>query len=479
MGEPSIPVALGPQGNIVPIEEAERFKTDYYRCKECGEILNPRKGAVRTHYYAHKGGVLEDKSCSLSSQTDVDELVDELRTSDVEKDESRRRIRRYIGEIPGGGIRLFGVLPSLDWDTVPRGTAIDTLLDEMTIRTDGLDNPPVPGNFHPSEPEALFDLNPDATEFTVDIEANGQLESLEGEWNAEQVADGDLFAGDQSRARYRREDQQIKQGEWVYLVVSETPESLPDVVNSRPLGPFEVLGFPAQNETQNLLEAYGEGLTTDQYGFDADVILPPSVHPTSEAPIEGREGQTALISVTPSPEIDPIFEVVSIPREPGDRVEIDPTGPGNPRYFETEFPYGGSRRISIHQRNSNRHRMIHLHSVDESANHAGKSIESDDLIELRIELDEGEEVLTPFGEDPHIKISNQADIATLPGRVSYAGPEGLEIEFTAKFRSGSPHGTIVRRSSTEIEQVIPEISQWGQQGCREVVFHFDGLGDVY
>jgi len=477
MSEPSIPVALGPHGNVVPIEEAERFKIDYYRCKECGEILNPRKGSVRTHYYAHKKGVLENKTCSLSSQADVEELVDELRTSDVEKDESDRRIRTYLGEAPGGRLRLFGILPAISWDELPPGTDVDVILDEMTVQTDGIKNPPIPRNFHPSEPEVFFELDPSATEYTIEIEGARLPGALTGRWSEQGLDDGDLFAGDQSRARRRRVDQQIKQGEWVYLVTTDVPETLPEIVQSRSLSSYTILAFPARTETQSLLDAYGEGLTTDQYGFDADMILPSAAHPTSEAPIEGHEKQPVLVSVTPAPEIDPTFEVVSIPHRKGDVTEIDPTGPGNPRFYKTEFPSQGSRRISVHQRNSNRHRLVHLHTVDEKTDiHHGEDTSFDPV---GLQLDLGEEILLgPLSGQTRAVISDQALIASLPTRVSYVGPEGLSIEFEAKFRPGSPHGRIVRRSTTDVEQSIPEISQWALQGCEGVVFDFDGLGSA-
>ena len=92
MSDISIPVALDPYGNPVPIEEAIRFKSDYYCCPECGEFLEPRKGTSRAHFYAHKKGVLEDTDCSLSSQADIDRMVDDLRTSDIEQEEKERQI---------------------------------------------------------------------------------------------------------------------------------------------------------------------------------------------------------------------------------------------------------------------------------------------------------------------------------------------------------------------------------------------------
>lgn len=476
MSEPTIPVALGPGGSVVPIEEAERFKTNYYQCPECGEVLNPRKGDKRMHYFAHKRGSLEDTACSLSSQADVDELVDELRTSDVEKEEKARQIRTQIGESPGGRLRFFGVVPSLSWDDVPKGVDVGSVLESTSVRTKGVTNPPISRNFHPSEPEVFFELDPECEEYILEIEGDDRIEALAGEWTASKMTEGDLFVGDQSRALRRRAGKQIKKGEWVYLVISDLPEDLPEVVNSESIGSWNILSFPAREETESLLDAYGEGLTTDKYGFDADVILPAHSHPTSEAPIEGVSEQTTLISIRPSPEINPTFEVVSIPKRTGSVVEIPPTGPGNPRYYTTEFPPEGSRRVSIHQQNSSRHRLIHLHSVDEKSSTGGQI--SIGEVGIRVDLDDREYLLVAQRDQSGLEISEQGIIASLPSRVSYVGPEGLRIEYTARFGSDSPHGTQITRSTTDLEQAIPEIGQWAMQGCKNVVFDFDGLGTV-
>jgi len=46
-------------------------------------------------------------------------------------------------------------------------------------------------------------------------------------------------------------------------------------------------------------------LTTDDYGFDADVILPAHAHPTIEAPIYGDPSETVLVGITPAEILDP------------------------------------------------------------------------------------------------------------------------------------------------------------------------------
>jgi len=179
------------------------------------------------------------------------------------------------------------------------------LLDDLEVTTDGVTNPPVPSNFHPSESETIFSLNPTAEEFVVDIQGPDELGPILGKWTSDGFEKGDLFVGDQSRARRHRSNRQIKQGEWVYLLTKILPNRLPDVVETHDVGSFNVLAFPARESTEDLLEEYGEGLTTDDYGFDADVILPAHAHPTIEAPIYGDPSETVLVGITPAEILDP------------------------------------------------------------------------------------------------------------------------------------------------------------------------------
>lgn len=479
MSELSIPVALDPHGNPVPIEEATRFKTDYYRCPECSEIVNPRKGSVRTHYYAHKRGVLEETSCELSSQADVDRMVDEFRTSDVEEEEKERQIRLYLEEVHGSYVNLFGVIPSLEWEDIEPGTDVDPLLDQLTIETDGVNHPPSPQSFHPSEPEVFLDLDSSVEEFSVRISNADQLEKLQGHWTTEGLSDGDLFIGDQNRARRHTRKRQVKEGEWIYAVTDTKPSSLPDLASVYTLESFSVIGFPVQEETQDLLKEYTDESIADQYGFNANVVLPASANPTSEEPIDGQHGEPVLICVTPDEEIDPTFEVVSVPRKENDVTVIEPTGPGNPRYHRTTFPEEGSRRISIHQRNSSRHRLVHLHAGEDESSAGLDSISAgSEQIGLLVDLEDEDVLLSPLNGQSTITVGSEIDPVSLPARVSYVGPEGLEIELKARFPETAAHGPLVSRSTESLEELLPEISHWAAQGCRLVTFNFDSLGSV-
>lgn len=478
MSELSIPVALDPHGNPVPIEEAVRFKTDYYRCPECGEIVNPRKGTVRTHFYAHKKGVLEDTSCELSSQADVDRMVDEFRTSDIEQEEMERQIRLYLEEVHGSFVNLFGILPSLEWEDVEPGADVDRLLKRLEIETTGVNNPPSPQSFHPSEPEVFLDLDESVGEYSIRISNADHLEKLQGHWTADGLSDGDLFIGDQNRARRHINNRQVKEGEWVYAVTNTAPRSLPNLASVYFLESFSIIGFPVQEGTGDLLEEYTDDSMADQYGFNANIVLPADANPTSEEPIEGESGEPVLICVTPDEEIDPAFEVVSVPRKDNDVTEIEPTGPGNPRYYRTTFPKEGSRRISIHQRNSSRHRLVHLHAGESEARAGLDTSGESEQIGLRVDLDDDQVLLSPLTGQSSITVGPEINLVSLPSRISYVGPEGLEIQVKARFSADAPHGPLVSRSTEALVKLLPEISHWATQGCEQVTFSFDSLGSV-
>lgn len=477
MSDLSIPTALDPHGNHVPIAEA-MHKLDYYRCPRCKEFVDPRQGPKR-QYFAHKRGVLdpEDKTCPLSSQADIDEMVDELRKSDIEEGEDQRSIRIYLGERYEDQLECFGIIPSLEWGHIPPGADVDRLLSQVDITTEGITNPPVPENFHPRESETVVSLDPDAGEFEVDITGPEELDAITGLWTAEGLSPGDLFVGDQRRARRHQSNRQIKEGEWVYVLTSVAPPYLPELVTTYEIGSLDALAFPAREETEDLLEDYGEGLTTDEYGFDADVILPADAHPTIEAPVYGTPREQALIGVTPSEGIDPMFEVVAIPKRTGDVVDLEPTGPGNPRYYPTTIPRSGSRRVSIHQRNSDRHRLVHLHPVNPDDRTPALD---PDTRQIGIELHVGDEsvLLSPLKEKQTYRFDREFNPHTLPAILEYTGPEGLELEVTGSFIDAAKFGPILTRFTTALDELAGELGNWITNGCESIRIDFGGHGGV-
>jgi len=251
----SIPFGLDPEGTKTPIEEAQR-KSDYYRCPECGEFLTPRIGTKR-QYFAHKQGVLEDISCSLSSDEGVEKMIEDLRTSDIEEGERERSIRTYLGQRHDGGIELFGIVPSLSWDQIQEDEDVDTLLEKVEIEATGITHPPVPSNFHPSEAEVTLDLDPTADSYELQISGPDVLGSITGTWTTSGLQHGDLFVGDETRAQRYNSDHQVRKDMWVYLVSKNPPKSEVSFVDVYDFAKVSLVGFRASEKTEPFLDRWG------------------------------------------------------------------------------------------------------------------------------------------------------------------------------------------------------------------------------
>jgi hypothetical protein len=246
-------------------------------------------------------------------------------------------------------------------------------------------------------------------------------------------------------------------------------------VSTYGIGSLDSLAFPAREETKELLEEYGEGLTTDDYGFDADVVLPADAHPTIEAPVYGTPVEQVLIGATPSDEIDPMFEVVAIPKRASDVVDLEPTGPGNPRYYSTTIPRDGSRRVSIHQRNSDRHRLVHLHPVDSDKRTPDREARK---IGIQLYVDDEPVFLSPVNDRKDYEFDQELNPHTLPAILEYDGPEGLELEVTGSFINDAQFGPLITRFTTAIDELAGELSNWVINGCESVRIEFGGYGAV-
>lgn len=404
-------------------------------------------------------------------------MIEDLRTSDIEEGERERSIRTYLGQRHDGGIELFGIVPSLDWRQFQGDEDVDALLEKVEIEATGVTHPPVPSNFHPSEAEVTLDLDPAADGFQLQITGPDALASVTGTWTASGIQHGDLFVGDEIRAQRYGSDRQVQKEMWVYLVTENPPQSEVSFIDVYDFADVSLVGFRASEKTEAFLDHYGGGLSTDNYGFDADIVLPAHVNPTVEAPIYAPPHESVLVGVIPAEEIDPTFEIVSIPKDANDTVTIDRTGPGNSRYYTTEIPADGSRRVSIHQRNSDRHRLIHLHPSEEST---AKDTPDSESRRIGIEIQDGKErtLLSPIGGPTSKRMPADFNPHLLHTDLRYVGPAGLELEVTATFAEEAPLGPTISRNVSSLDDIISEIVHWIESGCRKAEIRFNGVGAV-
>ncbi|MCU4800239.1 hypothetical protein OB920_07640 [Halobacteria archaeon HArc-gm2] len=404
-------------------------------------------------------------------------MIEDLRTSDIEEGERERSIRTYLGQRNDGGIELFGIVPSLNWDQLQEDKNVDALLEKMDIEATGITHPPVPSNFHPSEAEVTLDLDPTVDSYRLQITGPDALGSITGTWTTPGLEHGDLFVGDETRAQRYDSGRQVRKDTWVYLVSDNPPQTEVSFVDVYDFADVSLVGFRASEKTEPFLDRYGEGLSTGNHGFDADIVLPAHANPTVEAPLYALPEEPTLVGVTPSEEVDPIFEVVSIPKDANETVEIDRTGPGEPRYYVTEIPVDGSKRVSIHQRNSDRHRLIHLHPSEESIS---RIISGPQSRQIGIEIQDGEsrEVLSPISGTSSKRMPADFNPHLLHTNLGYLGPDGLELEVVATFAEEAPLGPTITRDVSVFNNIISEVVHWVESGCIELEIRFDGIGSV-
>lgn len=476
MSEARISAALDPEGQLVPIEAAER-RANYYRCPECGDYLTVRKGEIRRQHFAHAPGTMQEHDCRLGTESGVREMAEEHRKSDTEKSEQERQIRVFLGETYGSTLQLTGVIPALNWDELDDPASIDSALDATTISSQGTSDSPRPSWFHPTEPQVEVELDPTAEAYSIRVDTDGRFDAIDGHWKADGLEHGDVFVGEPNHAERHEADSDplVRKGEWVFIVSEKTPEDVPEGVRMHEIGSWSVIGFEVDENTRSLLREYAGIEKTDKYGFNADILLPPETDPRSEAPIYGMPNEEALVAVVPPEESDPTFEVVSVPSDGEEPAELERTGPGQPRFFRPRFPEQGSRRLSIHW--TSRHRLIHLHA-QESESETGHDWREEPKIGVRVETDDETVFLQPIrGPDSFMVRPSEQD-KSVAEMVSFEGPEGYQAELEGKFPEDADFPQTLRRAEVTFEDAQRLIHMWAQEECDLVTVSFDAAGQV-
>ena len=482
MSSVTIPVANHPKGYPVPIEEAISNKSGFYLCPECGEFLNPRKGTVYTHHYAHAPGVLDNNNCPLATEAGVEEVLDRHRTTPQEKAENARRFHLVLAETPGSVLELYGVVQSLDWDDVDDFSTLDADLEQIMINTAGVETDPVPTDFHPSEPEVHFTLDPDASgtstgfkEYALAVSAADVFSTIHGAWSADYLESGAVFIGERTDAEHVTSTVHSPGGKWAYIILEDAPTGLPDHVNEYSLGKWTVLGFTVDNETIEILKEHGDTDIRDKNGFKANIVLPPYVPPNTKSAIVESPGTEVLIGVRPPETLDPTYEVVTVPKNKGQHTTIEPTGTGSPRLHVETVPEKGSRRVSVHQTGTNRHRLIHLHAASNNQHQTKQSGKSREL-EIAVDTESSHTTLNPLGKNK-FEFDASVDTNKLPDFLSFKGPSGYRLSIEGE-RTEDGVTETSRREGVTFDEFIEELPMWVEQGYRDVHFLFDALGRV-
>lgn len=474
MSEARIPCALDPQGRPVDIYRAEH-KLNYYTCIECGSFLDPRQGEVNVWYFAHAKLDPTSEECPLRTKEGLEDLLQRFRKSDVEKSESNKQIRLILSSNPyTKTVRLFGILPVLRWEDLANPVEVKDVLNSLTFQGEGIISPLQSRIFHPSEPEAKVELDPNADKYELKIKtSNFKYKShLIGDWKAEPISVKDVFSGESNRAERRSSNSRFRNGDTFFVVQNENFQEKIESCENLVMGPWKIIKFEVNDKNKKLINRF-IGIDADTDNFYVDIILPPYATPNSESPISGKPESEALIAIIPPREKDPEFEIVSVPL--GEENKILPRdGNGVPRIFCPHFPSEGSRRLSVHW--GNEHRVINLHA--ESGNKTFQKPWIED-VELGLELrtDGNITKFNPWNIEGAISIES---VKVKENRIALnlIGPGEFKIDIIGIFSEESEDRGLIRKWDMALEDAKSILDSWTKGDCNSIILDYDSLGRI-
>jgi hypothetical protein len=481
MSDPQIRYAIDPDtGNTVDAQAGFLPKKPY-KCIRCGGVLDVYQGAHQIWHFRHRGhrgrfGGENAEDCPLYYGGHYEDLLKDLRTSEIEAAEREKLIRVVVIPPPyGRTLRVCGVLPTIDREELPDGIKVSSLLSSMELVSVGVRTPPVSDLFHPRNAEVLVELDPSAESYEIQIDSQFNYPALTGRWTCDSLREGDVFAGEDERAERIAKVSSINKEETVYVFLP----SLPDWATScYRAGPWYVVPFDLDESTAILLEELSGEKWQNPHSFYADVVLPPDADPRSCSPIIGEPSSAAVIAVIPPPDMDPEFEVVSVPLQKGWLSELPKAGEGKPRWYRIEFPYSGSRRLSIHW--AARHRVLHLHTRSSTSSPAvlQDSLAAENPLGLESEQEGSTSFVESWSSTPiQCKVRDDTRCLSDLGVLAFV-PPGFRFDVVAQFEKSSDVGPSVRRREIEFEDLDQEFRSWVQEGLEEVVMDFDALGSL-
>ncbi|MHB8397193.1 MAG: competence protein CoiA family protein [Leptospirales bacterium] len=358
--EAKIPVALDPRGVTVNIDEALE-NPRYYRCIECKDYLQVRHGDIRAWYFAHYPQNKESPACTLRTIGGIQKLLEELRISPIEKSENNHSLR--IAIIPDyyiKTVRVVAIIQNPISELIGNMEEALNIADSISITGDGLLKKVDSRLFRPSRPIVFLDLDPNATNFRLEFESTPQLKAFNGQWISKGISDGDVFAGSNGILERIENYKKVSENDTYYEIQLNLPEDTKrptlkvgsKFAIEREIGELIIKSEGTEKESKLSLKT-----------FEVDVVEPQLSDPWGRDIIYGSPNSEALLTIRPLKGLDPVFEIVSVPKTVDSIVEIKPTGPGKIRYHRIKFPEVGSRRITIHHADS--HVYLHFFSIKE------------------------------------------------------------------------------------------------------------------
>lgn len=398
----------------------------------------------------------------------------EVRTSPVEKSERQRGLRLVlILNEDTAQTELYGILPTLSWETLEDPSQVGAIIDGLTIAIKGGLAKVSETAFHPNRPEVLLRLDPSALSYEVRVESEVTDLNIAGIWRAEALSERELFVGEWYRGErvLAGASTSVGLGEFVFLVVEEAPD-LGSVPHEKyKLGSRNVVAFELNEVTKSILSRYWDENVLDENAFRVDTVLPAWADPGTESPIEAPPLTHGIIAILPPKDLDPDYEVFQIPFKEEELKLIPRLGAGVPRFIAAAFPEIGSKRINIHW--AGRHRVIHLHADEDDVGSPSPTAEQ----QFGVRIHDKDELLIPWQESSSHTL--RVGIKTEVGRlIEVIGPPGMLVDLHGRFpEEGEVRGT-VRAVDLSLEQVVTRLEDWIYEGCQEASVEFDSLGSV-
>lgn len=475
MSEPRIELGLDPHGRYVHIEEASQL-THYFRCPVCEQFLQVRKGDIRIWYFAHIKAEEDSPECLLRTDVGLKEWTKTVRRSPIERDEKARKLQIIVLINPYiNRLNLYGLLPTPSWEDFSNIEEIENTINSINLFGECLEKPVSLNSFHPSEAEVFITLNPDSKLFKITIGSSPTIPSIVGEWSAPNIRTNDIFIGDSIRAVRVENNYQVKQGDTVFVVLKEQLDPTPPKSRIFRLGSFFVISFEIDQDNNKLVKEFLSHVETDPNAFDVDIILPPFAEPHAIAPIDGVAGSTALIAIIPPENLDPSFEVVSVPLDKEKEIILPNTGLGNPRFYSPTFPNCGSRRMSIHW--GGRHKYLNLHTQNrEQQEIANASWNSVCNIGIRLfGTKDYSNLITPWSKSYLSPIFLNRKNKNINGiGFEFIGPEKMVFDLEGYSQK---LGTI-REYDISMEKAHRLIASWQEEGVNRIVISYGSLGEI-
>lgn len=359
--EAKIPLALDPSGITVSIDEAYEYPR-YYRCIECNDYLQVRHGDVRAWYFAHYPQTTESAECSLRTVGGIENLIEDLRTSPIEKSEQSHNLRiAIIPDFYTGVAKVVALIQNPLSELNDNMDNVTIILNTLQVKGNGLLNGFDKRIFRPSRPVVRLELDPDTTSYKLDFESNPELKGLNGQWVSKGINVGDIFAGERGILERIENYRKISESSSIFEVIGTKPQK------SSKSGLKIGKKFAIERTIDELIiknNEEGKKADLSLKSFDVDVIEPQLSDPWGEDVIYGSPDSEALLAIRPRLGLDPEFEIVSVPKTADSIAKIGRVGKGKIRYHRLCFPSFGSYRITIHHADS--HVYLHFFATREN-----------------------------------------------------------------------------------------------------------------